>query len=397
MKKKVVTAPELLKFISDETLAQLADETGVDWQVKKLWGALMFKLFLMSILQSNRLSLRVMEKIFQSPKFRILHGLSAENKTKHSSLSDRLATMNPDFFEAIFNNCFELLKSKYEEKEVAKRHIIRYDSTIISASAKLLKSGMENGSKNKQDVHAIKQVKFTIGFTGLLNNKVHFYNEQQHLGEDITLRETILSSQHSKDSIVVFDRGLKKRKTFVEFSQKDILFVTRINPTSNYDTIREHARVKHVKTETLIILSDQWVYLYHEDNRKVQHPFRLIIAQSIRTGEKLYFLTNNEDIDATGITEIYRCRWDIEVLIRFLKQELNMKHFFSYNENGIRIMMYMTMIAAMLFMVYKKMNKLSGFKIPMMAFIQELESELMKEIVAFCGGDPMLVNKFYPT
>lgn len=86
---------------------------------------------------------------------------------------------------------------------------------------------------------------------------------------------------------------------------------------------------------------------------------------------------------------------DIEVFFRFLKQELNLKHLVSYNENGIRIMMYMTLIAAMLFMAYKQLNQLQGFKIPMMKFIEDLEADLMKEIVAFCGGNPNLVNNLY--
>lgn len=237
--KKKATAGQLIELLPAEKLSQLAEETNVDWQVKKLWGTTMFKLILMSILQSNRVSLRVMAEIYQSPKFRVMNGLPQEVKTSYSSLSDRIAAMNPKYFEALFDSCHELLSSRYEQRTISRKLIHRYDSTVISASAKLLQIGMVNGLKNKLGEHSIKQVKLTVGFSGLFSNKADMYTEQRHLGEDITLRETIISSRFDKDSIVVFDRGIKRRKTFEEFCEKEILFVTRINPTVKHEVIKE--------------------------------------------------------------------------------------------------------------------------------------------------------------
>lgn len=130
---------------------------------------------------------------------------------------------------------------------------------------------------------------------------------------------------------------------------------------------------------------------------KIETPLRLIKAVNIVTEEPIFFLTNISDLGTEAITEIYKSRWDIEVFFRFLKQELNLKHLMSYNENGIKIMMYMTLIAAMLVMAYKKENNLSGYKIPMMKFIQDIEGDFIKQIVAFCGGDPKKINELYPT
>jgi|SRR5580700_3420174 hypothetical protein len=397
MGQQGISVKQILGLIPDDKLALLAQETEVNWQVKKLWGELMFKLLLMSILQSNRISLRVIAQIYQSPRFRLQNGLPENSTTTHTSLSDRLATINSDYFEAIFNSCYELLSEQYNEKETDKYYIRRYDSTLLSASAKLLKTGMSTGRKQKDKNPEIKHIKLTIGFTGLLSNKVKFYNEQKHLSEDEPLRQTILASSHSKDSIIVFDRGLKKRQTFVDFSNKDMLFVTRINPTKGYKVIKTNKVIQGEKTESLELISDEQVHLYHQGHIKLKFAFRLIKARSLTTDEVLFFLTNIQDMDAASVAQIYKCRWDIEVFFRFLKQEMNLKHMTSYSENGIRVMMYMTLIAAMLFMVYKKLNKLKGFKIPKMKFIEELDKELMKEVVTFCGGNPQLLNKLYPT
>jgi len=72
----------------------------------------------------------------------------------------------------------------------------------------------------------------------------------------------------------------------------------------------------------------------------------------------LWFITNLLEDKVATIMEIYKKRWDIEVFFRFLKQELNFKHVFSTNINGLKIRLYITMIIAMLILVYKKANNL---------------------------------------
>jgi hypothetical protein len=61
-----MTVSELLMLIPPETFRDLAIETKVDTQVKKLSGEVMFKLILFSMLNSEKLSLRVMETFLQS-------------------------------------------------------------------------------------------------------------------------------------------------------------------------------------------------------------------------------------------------------------------------------------------------------------------------------------------
>ena len=53
------------------------------------------------------------------------------------------------------------------------------------------------------------------------------------------------------------------------------------------------------------------------------------------------------------LTEVYRKRWDIEVFFKFIKQRLGYKHLTSRSENGVRIMIIMSMISALLLVWYK--------------------------------------------
>ena len=75
---------------------------------------------------------------------------------------------------------------------------------------------------------------------------------------------------------------------------------------------------------------------------------------------------------------------------RFIKQELNFSHFMSTNENGIKIILYMTLILSMLILIYKRINQI-GYKTAKRRFGIELDELIMAIVVQYCGGDPNLV------
>lgn len=164
--------------------------------------------------------------------------------------------------------------------------------------------------------------------------------------------------------------------------------MTRINQTKSFKIIEENKLDNELETETLTVQSDEIVYLYYEAKMLLKERFRLIKTESKTTGEIMFFLTNIEDMGADEITDIYKKRWDIEVFFKFIKQHLHFKHFMSYNENGIKVMMYMTMIAAILILIYKKLNEITSYKIAKYQFVEELNMEIIKEIVVICDGDP---------
>ncbi|MBD0288041.1 MAG: IS4/IS5 family transposase, partial [Flavisolibacter sp.] len=73
---------------------------------------------------------------------------------------------------------------------------------------------------------------------------------------------------------------------------------------------------------------------------------------------------------------------------KFIKQHLNASHLVSRTENGMKVMIYMTMIVAILLIAYKKINKIKGFKLAKLKFVIELENNIIKTIVVLCGGEP---------
>lgn len=63
----------------------------------------------------------------------------------------------------------------------------------------------------------------------------------------------------------------------------------------------------------------------------------------------------------------------------------------------MKVMVYVTLIAAMLVLVYRQLNQMSGFKITKLRFAHELQTEIIKEIVRLCDGNPALVEHFIPS
>lgn len=385
---------ELLHLIPESKLNEFAVSTEVDHSVKKLKGHVLFKLLLYSVIKSERVSSRVIEAFFNSRSFQFLADLPLHSKTRHSSISERLAHVEVNFFEEIYDYVVHELSTKYVAGNVQDQKIKRFDSTIVSLSSRLLNVGMSNDSRtgsSKRD-NGRKQVKFTVGFDGLLPHEVDCYLEQNYLNENLALSETILNQKVPSEGITVFDRGLRGRKTFVLLCEENVKFVTRLDERLRYETI-EVLNTQSFQTETLNIQQDLKVYLF-TTNTKVKQPFRLIIASNRNTGKVLHFLTNIFECTTLEITEVYRKRWDIEVFFRFLKQEMNFSHLISRNENGIKVMFYLTMIASMLILIYRHVNQLTGYKIVKLQFVNELEFSLIKDIVILCGGDPQKLD--YP-
>jgi len=380
-----IECSELFAMIPENLIKKLEEQTKVNHQVKKLSGVLTLKLLLFSLLNSERISLRVMEEIFNSDQFKIF-AKKENQKTKHSTIGDRITNINYEFFEKIYLALDE--KIQLQNKSISKsfRNIHIYDSTLVSLSAKLLHIGMFSGGSETK-----KQIKFSIGLNNGFPANVLLFKNQPEVSEEIALREAVLKVNYSPDSVILFDRGVRKRKTFCEFCDKDISFVTRLHENVRYNEIQKFKEVDGRKTETLLLKKDIIVKLIGEKNAPTKNEFRLIMSTSLKTKQPILFLTNIFDLNAREITDLYKKRWEIEVFFKFLKQELNFKHFVSRSENGIKVMMYATLILASLLLIYKKRNCISSYKIAKVRFTSELEMEIIKEIVLLCNGD---ISKF---
>lgn len=377
---------EIMNLIDEKELEELGKTYKIDKVNNKITGKFILKSFVQSILNGASLSLRSLELICNRNK-EISGLLNSHDESKkridHSSLGKRLESINCDYFRKIYEDLVQKYNNKFTKKDSEKFH--RFDSTIMTLSGKLLKDGINVGG-GVGDRH----IKITVGLQRSIPSSVRLCEVQSEVSEDVALAKAINEAKVEKEDILLFDRGISKAETFQKLDQEEKKFVTRIKQNRKYNVVKTNAIIINIDDQ-LEIISDEIVNLYDKKGKKINCELRLIKAKNAAQQE-LYFLTNIDYLSAQDVGEAYKRRWDIEVFFKFIKQNLQIKHFISHNKNGMMVYIYCILIAAILFAIFKTTNKLTGFKIALLEFKLAIAKEIIKDIVLFCGGNPALVD-----
>jgi len=409
-----INVQKILSLIPDGLLSTLSKDTKIDYCAKVLYGKRIFNLLLYGLLTTDRTSQRTLEDLFKSDLFKSMFSYDAGMKISRSSISTRLSTIDPEFFRLAYEGIYSEFSKFFPKEEQLKYRIIRVDSSMVAETCNKLKKGLSPGRKyGKTSEEVVKQVKYTIAFDGLTACDFKIFTDPSYTSEDRAIPEVVLlnaSKEGSTTNVYTFDRGVSSIANFSSFNNAHIPFVGRLKTDRRFDivTLDEPSESDRDLGE-LKLISSQIVHLYGKKHVDKQNKYRLIIAErkekidttppnnigQVKKKENIfYFISNDLELSPKEIADIYKQRWDIEVFFRFIKQELNASHFLSVSENGIKVMLYMTLIASMLILLYKKINDL-GYKTAKRRFTIELWEVLITIIVKECGGDPALMNKTY--
>lgn len=391
-----ISVNQLLGVIPEALLCKLSLTTKVDYYAKVLHGKKMFYLLLYGILENEKLSQRTLEDTFNDVIFKTLFDLDKSERVRRSSISERLSKIDSDYFREIYQCVYQQFYNAYPNKDSQKYHLIHVDSSMVSEASTRLVKGIDH--KNGK-----KSVKYSVAFDGLLPCPFNVFTDKKYSSENIALPEAILGhvkQESNHKNIYVIDRGLQSTRTMNSFSNDDIGFIIRAKEN------RKHIELaclmdlnQGMDLGELTLIKDSKVQLYtgkpiknkkgniHYREELVETPFRLIVAKTkTKDSKEFWFITNDFELAAKEITQAYRRRWDIEVFFRFIKQELNVSHLVSLNKNGIEVMLYMTLIVAMLVLIYKKTNKI-GYKTAKRRFKMELRNLAIAMIVVKCEGN----------
>ena len=94
-------------------------------------------------------------------------------------------------------------------------------------------------------------------------------------------------------------------------------------------------------------------------NTSQDYPIRLrrVKFYDVEHDKLLVFLTNNFDLPALCITQLYRCRWQVELFFKWIKQHLRIKAFFGTSENAVKTQVWIAISAYVLVAIVKKRLK----------------------------------------
>ena len=397
-----VSVNQLLSFIPEALLSHLSASTKVDYYSKVLHGKKVFYLLLYAILDNEKLSQRTLEDTFNYSGFKAIFNLDESETVRRSSISERLSKIDAGYFKEIFECMYDRFSESYSQTESNKYNLIRVDSTIVSEAAGKLKEGIDQKIGKKL-------VKYSISFDGILPAGAETFNTQRYSTEENALPEAVLKqvqrdTEHS--NIYIIDRGVQSTRTMKDFDKKNIKFVIRAKENRKHEDIKSLiGENQDLDIGDNLLVKDSIVKLYtgvpvknkqgnkHYREEKIENQFRLVVVKNkVQPEKEFWFITNDFELTAKEVADYYRRRWDIEVFFRFIKQELNVSHLVSLSKNGIEVMIYMTLIVAMLILIYKKANNL-GYKTAKRRFVMELRELITAIMITLSGGDPAKVFK----
>jgi hypothetical protein len=152
------------------------------------------------------------------------------------------------------------------------------------------------------------------------------------------------------NSFYIMDRGYVDYKRLYKIHTSGAFFVTRAKDNMSYRRLYSHP-----KDIAGAVLYDQSIMLNNYYASK-DYPIKMrrIKFQDAQTGKVLIFLTNNFDLKATEIAQLYKHRWKIELFFKWIKQHLKIKSFWGQSENAVKTQVWIAISVYVLVAIAKK-------------------------------------------
>jgi putative transposase len=182
----------------------------------------------------------------------------------------------------------------------------------------------------------------------------------------------------------VFDKGYYHFGWWKKINVTGAFFVTRVK--TNTRLRRTKARsLRKIIGDGFRILADDEVRLTSKGDSRLPIPLRRIKVKR-DNGKTITLITNDMKRTAVEIGALYKGRWDIELLFRWIKQHLNLRKFMGNNDNAIRLQVIAAMIAYILLRLARRLNSM---KLPDLRFAELVCQRLfMRKPIAKIASPP---------
>ena len=152
----------------------------------------------------------------------------------------------------------------------------------------------------------------------------------------------------------VFDKGYYHFGWWKKINDAGAFFVTRAKVNTRLRATQRRY-VRKVIGDGFRIVDDAEVMLASKGDSRLPMRLRRIRVRRDKGG-LITLITNDLDRTAVEIAALYKARWQIELLFRWIKQHLHIRKFFSANENAIRLQILAAMIAYLLLRIAARVN-----------------------------------------
>ena len=220
-------------------------------------------------------------------------------------------------------------------------HIYAFDSTTIDLCLSLFEWAKFRRKKGGIKVHTLFDVEAGIPtFACITEARVNDINAMDEI-------------PYETGSYYIFDRGYNDYSRLYAINKLGATFIVRAKKNALYKRLSWKRRLENN------VLSDSGIRFagyYKKDD--YPEPLRLIKYWDEENQREFTFLTNNFNLTALQVAELYHQRWQIELFFKWLKQHLKIKHFYGTSLNAVKIQVYVAIITFCLVAIVKHDMKL---------------------------------------
>jgi len=290
-----------------------------------------------------RESLRDIESCLKSLKNKLYH-MGIRGRISRSTLAyaneKRDWRIYADFAQILIQEAKKLYFNEPFGVEIDET-VYAFDSTTIDLCLSLFPWAKFRKHKGAIKMHTLLNLHGSIPeFIQITDGKVH----------DVNILDEIFPEP---GSFYVMDRGYTDFKRLFRFTQSFAFFIIRAKSNLDFQRIssKKVDRSTGILCDQIIILTGvKTSKLYFEKLRRVKYF-------DSETNKTLVFLTNNFTFPALTIAELFRCRWQIELFFKWIKQNLRIKAFYGTSENAVKTQIWIAVTTYLLVAIMKKLLK----------------------------------------
>jgi hypothetical protein len=205
--------------------------------------------------------------------------------------------------------------------------------------------------------------------------------------EHDNLRARELCADLKSGEIALFDKGYVDFGHLKDLDERGVFWVTRAKENMAYEVVQKMPPSKDEK-----ILRDEVIILSHS-HKKAPELMRRVVALVEVDGQEreMTFLTNNLEWSPRSVADLYRCRWQIEVFFKQIKQTLQLADFLGHNANAVRWQVWMALLTYLLLRYLSYLSKWAHsftrlFTILRAALWEKLDLRLLLACYGTAGG-----------
>jgi len=275
-----------------------------------------------------------------------LYRAGFRGKVARSTLADANEQRDFRIYQDLGLVLIGIAQNLYQDEDMGlelAQSVYALDSTTIDLCLSLFPWATFRKTKAAVKVHTLLDLKGSIPvFLNITTGKVNDVNILDALPVPL-------------GAIVVMDRGYLDFQRWYALHRKGVFFVTRAK--SNLKFQRRYSRSVDKATG---LRCDQTIVLVTKKSQEgYPEPLRRISYVDQETGKKYVFVTNNFDLPAKTIADIYKKRWQIELFFKWLKQHLRIKAFYGTSVNAVKTQIWICVCAYLLVAITKKRLKLN--------------------------------------